>query len=248
MSEAKNTFMLDGVAIEFKAGDTIMDAALRAGAYIPHLCHNPEFSPHGSCRVCVVDVNGRQVSACTQPAAEGLSVDNNSKAITAERRSLLQMLFVEGNHVCPGCEKSGACQLQAVAYYTGMLSPHFTHFFPKRSVDASHPDIAIDYNRCILCELCVRASRDVDHKNVFSISGRGIDSQLTINSASGKLGDSSFAATDKAAQVCPVGAILPKHRGYDQPIGDRLYDRQPISVVGDVAAQKPGNGGDSHGG
>jgi [NiFe] hydrogenase diaphorase moiety small subunit len=148
------------------------------------------------------------------------------------------MLFVEGNHVCPGCEKSGACQLQAVAYYTSMLSPHFTHFFPRREVDASHPDFAIDYNRCILCELCVRASRDVDGKNVFTISGRGIGSHLVVNSPSGKLGDSDFAATDKAAHVCPVGAILPKHQGYEQPIGERLYDRQPISVVGDVAAHE----------
>ena len=246
MSNAK-TFSLDGVDIEFSAGDTIMDAALRAGAYIPHLCHNPEFTPQGSCRVCVVEVNGRQVSACTQPAAAGLEVDNGSDAIVEERRNLLQMLFVEGNHVCPGCEKSGACQLQAVAYYTGMLSPHFTHFFPQRSVDASHPDTAIDFNRCILCELCVRASRDIDHKNVFSLGGRGIGTHLTINSPTGKLGDSTFAATDKAAHVCPVGAILPKHRGYDQPIGNRLYDRQPISIVGDVAENESGNKGDGHG-
>ncbi len=245
MNEVK-TFRLDGVDIEFSEGETIMDAALRAGAYIPHLCHNPEFTPHGSCRVCIVEVNGGQVSACTQPAAAGLEVDNASDAIVEERRNLLQMLFVEGNHMCPGCEKSGACQLQAVAYYTGMLSPHYTHFFPQRSVDASHPDTAIDFNRCILCELCVRASRDVDHKNVFSLRGRGIDTQLTINSPSGKLGDSTFAATDKAAHVCPVGAILPKHRGYEQPIGNRLYDRQPISVVGDVAAYEPGNKGDGH--
>jgi len=246
MSDTK-TFRLDGVTIEFNDGDSIMDAALRAGAYIPHLCHNPEFTPQGSCRVCVVEVNGRQVSACTQPAAEGLDVDNGSDAIVEERRKLLQMLFVEGNHMCPGCEKSGACQLQAVAYYNGMLSPHFTHFFPQRSVDASHPDIAIDFNRCILCELCVRASRDIDHKNVFSLSGRGIGTHLTINSPSGKLGDSTFAATDKAAHVCPVGAILPKHRGYEQPIGNRLYDRQPISIVGDVAANESGNKGDGHG-
>jgi [NiFe] hydrogenase diaphorase moiety small subunit len=233
-----NTFTLDGVAIEFQAGDTIMDAALRAGAYIPHLCHNPEFEPHGSCRVCLVEANGRRVSACTQPAAAGMQVDSASQAIGDARRSLLQMLFVEGNHVCPGCEKSGACQLQAVAYYTNMLSPHFTHFFPRREVDASHPDFAIDYNRCILCELCVRASRDVDGKNVFALSGRGIGSHLVVNSPGGRLGDSAFAATDKAAHVCPVGAILPKHRGYEQPIGERLYDLQPISVVGDVAAHE----------
>jgi [NiFe] hydrogenase diaphorase moiety small subunit len=233
-----NSFTLDGAVIEFRAGDTIMDAALRTGAYIPHLCHNPEFEPHGSCRVCLVEVNGRRVSACTQPATAGMQVDSASDAIGDARRSLLQMLFVEGNHVCPGCEKSGECQLQAVAYYSNMLSPHFTHFFPRREVDASHPDFAIDYNRCILCELCVRASRDVDGKNVFTISGRGIDSHLVVNSPSGKLGDSDFTAADKAAHVCPVGAILPKHRGFEQPIGKRLYDRQPISVVGDVAAHE----------
>jgi len=232
---SEKTFKLDGKSIPFKDGDTIMDAALRAGEYIPHLCHNPEFTPHGSCRVCIVDVNGRHVSACTLPAAEGMEVDNSSEVIMDQRRNILQMLFVEGNHVCPGCEKSGACQLQAVAYYTRMLSPHYTHFFPKRSVDASHPDIAIDFNRCILCELCVRASRDVDRKNVFSITGRGLDSRLVINSASGKLGDSKLSASDKAVSVCPVGAILPKDVGYDQPIGDRLYDNKPISVVGDVA-------------
>ena len=233
-----NTFTLDGKTIPFLPGDTIMDAAMRVGVYIPHLCHNPEFVPHGSCRVCVVDVNGRQVSSCTQPASNDIEVKNNTEELTQMRRSILQMLFVEGNHVCPGCEKSGACQLQAVAYYTGMLSPHFTHFFPQRPLDASHPDTVIDFNRCILCELCVRASRDVDGKNVFAIDGRGINAHLVINSPSGKLGDSEFAVTDKAAHVCPVGAILPKHKGYEKPIGERLYDKQPISMVGDVAAHE----------
>lgn len=239
------TFKLDGKIIAFDDGDTVMDAALKAGEYIPHLCHNPEFKPHGSCRVCVVAVNGRQKSACTLAATENMEVDNSSEMITEQRRSLLQMLFVEGNHVCPGCELSGACQLQAVAYYTGMLSPHFTHFFPKRSVDATHPDIIIDFNRCILCELCVRASREVDHKNIFSISGRGIKSHLVINSASGKLGDSALAVSDKAVSVCPVGAILHKHRGYEKPVGERLYDTKPISVIGDVASSKNRQSGKS---
>jgi [NiFe] hydrogenase diaphorase moiety small subunit len=234
----KKRLRFDGREIPFTQGQTIMDAVLAAGEYIPHLCHNPEFAPQGSCRVCVVGVNGKQVSACTAPAADGMEVDSSSEEIQSTRRAVLQMLFVEGNHVCPGCEKSGACQLQAVAYYTGMLAPHFTHFFPRRELDASHPDFIIDFNRCILCELCVRASRDVDGKRVFAISGRGIESHLVIDSSSGKLGDSSFSADDKAAHVCPVGAILPKHKGYEVPIGDRLYDREPISLVGDVRANE----------
>lgn len=230
-------FTLDGKNISFKDGDSIMDAALAAGEYIPHLCHNPEFKPHGSCRLCIVEMDGRLVSSCTQPAMPGASVLNNADKIMQQRRTLLQMLFVEGNHVCPACEKSGACQLQAVAYYTGMLSPHFTHFFPQRSVDASHADCIIDFNRCILCELCVRASREVDQKHVFAIDGRGAKSHLTINSESGKLGDSLFSIHDKAAHVCPVGAILPVPGAYSDPIGQRLYDQHPIDEVGDVAAQ-----------
>ena len=236
----RSTFRLDGKPIPFTPGQTIMDAALAAGEYIPHLCHNPDFAPHGSCRVCVVRANGRDVSACTAPAALDMNVESETEDIRALRVAILQMLFVEGNHVCPACEKSGACQLQAVAYHCGMLEPHFKHFFPHRAVDASHRDAILDYNRCILCELCVRASRDHDGKRVFSISGRGIGSRLIVDSQSGQLGDSRFAITDKAAHVCPVGAILPRLGGFRVPIGERLYDREPISRVGDVAAHQEG--------
>lgn len=241
----RQTISIDGQAIPFHEGQTIMDAAMTADIYIPHLCHNPAFVPHGSCRLCTVAVNGRFVAACTMPAVEGQQVHNNTKTLNDHRRCLLQMLFVEGNHVCPACEKSGRCQLQALAYYTGLLSPRFNHFYPRRAVDASHADILIDFNRCILCELCVRASRDKDHKNSFAISGRGIRAHLVINSASGKLADTDFDVHDVAAHVCPVGAILVKHQGFDVPIGQRLYDRQPINVVGDVAREA--RGGKDHG-
>lgn len=228
-------FRLDGREIPFTPGQTIMDAALAVGEYIPHLCHESGYTPHGSCRVCVVKVGGRLVSACTAPVAEGIEVSSGSQEIQDTRRAILQMLFVEGNHVCPGCEKSGDCRLQALAYYTGMLSPRFTHFFPRREVDASHPDFIIDFNRCILCELCVRASRDRDGKGVFAVSGRGLESRLVIDSPTGKLGDSSFGAGDEAAHICPVGAILPKRRGYDVPIGERTYDTTPIGSGGNPA-------------
>jgi len=235
---ADQIFYLNGKVIPFNQGETIMQAALKAGEYIDHLCHNPEFKPHGSCRICIVKQDGKSVSACTQPAIRNTQVGSNSVEITGHRRNLLQMLFVEGNHICPSCEKSGNCQLQALAYQNKMLSPHFDHFIPKRAIDASHPDAIIDFNRCILCELCVRASRDVDIKNVFCIDGRGINAQLVINSPSGKLGDSDFSINDKAAQICPVGAILPKHQGYEIPIGKRHYDQQSINDVDLNSQQK----------
>jgi [NiFe] hydrogenase diaphorase moiety small subunit len=225
-----NVFLLDGVEVPFEAGDTVLAAATRAGRYLPHLCWLPDFAPHGSCRLCSVQVQGRTVASCTLKAAAGMEVSSQTETLQTQRRTLLQMLFVEGNHFCPSCEKSGNCRLQATAYEMGMEGPHFEEFYPDRPVDASHPDILLDFNRCILCELCVRASRDVDGKNVFAIGGHGAHTHLLVNSASGTLGDTAMALGDRAMDVCPVGVILPKRRGFAVPIGARRFDAKPISA------------------
>ncbi|MBZ0091483.1 MAG: (2Fe-2S)-binding protein [Sulfuricellaceae bacterium] len=227
----KPSFSLDGQTLAFLSGQTIMDAALAAGVYIPHLCHHPEFKPHGSCKLCTVKVNGRNVASCTMPAAEGMVVLNDTPELNEARRALTQMLFVEGNHFCPFCEKSGNCQLQALGYFLEMLSPHYNHFYPQREVDGSHPEVLLDRNRCIMCELCVRASQDVDGKNVFALGGRGVHTHLIVNAPSGKLGDTDLAVSDRAVQVCPVGAILKKRHGFEVPIGQRLYDHKTIKDV-----------------
>jgi len=228
---AETTFTIDEQPIPFTPGQTILEAAKAAGIYIPHLCYHPDFQAHGGCKMCTVLVNGRTQTACTHKAAAGQEVDVDTPELNAMRRTLVQMLFIEGNHFCPGCEKSGACQLQALGYEYEMMSPHFVELYPARRVDASHPDVMIEFNRCVLCELCVRASRDVDHKEVFAIAGRGQDAKLIINSPTGKLGDSALAVTDRAVQVCPVGAIIVKRVGFSAaPIGERLYDNNPISA------------------
>ena len=230
------SFTLDGEDVPFRPGETILQAAQRAGHYVPHLCWHPEFHPHGSCRVCTVKVNGRAGAACTVQAAAGLAVDSWTDELNAHRKTLLQMLFVEGNHFCPSCEKSGNCLLQATAYEAGMEGPHFEEFYPDRPVDASHPDILLDFNRCILCELCVRASADVDGKHIFAIAGHGIDTHLVVNSPSGKLGDTDMALADRAASICPVGVILPKRRGFAVPIGERRYDVKTVAEPGNQEA------------
>jgi [NiFe] hydrogenase diaphorase moiety small subunit len=223
------TFTLDEQEIEFAPGDSILQAATRAGCYIPHLCWHAGFHAHGSCRLCTVKVNGRMGAACTVQASAGQNVESNTEELRTQRRTQLQMLFFEGNHFCPSCEKSGNCRLQATAYEAGMTGPHFEEFYPNRPVDASHPDLLLDLNRCILCELCVRASHDLDGKDVFAIGGHGIGAHLLVNSPSGLLGDSAIAASDHAAHVCPVGALLPKRRGFAIPIGQRRFDLKPVS-------------------
>ncbi len=222
---------IDGVEVPFENGQTIMDAALAAGIYIPHLCHNPCLKPHGSCKLCTVEVNGRLVSACTSKAENGQKTINNSKKLNQARLTITQMLFTEGNHLCPTCEKTGHCTLQAVAYHLGMLDGRFPQSYPKREVDASHPSIMLDRDRCILCELCVRASREFDSKNVFAIAGRGNNAHLIVNSASGKLADSDIDKNDLAAHICPVGAILIKEHGYKIPIGCRTFDIHTVTEV-----------------
>lgn len=231
MNDDRPRFTLDDQEVAFTPGQTILEAALVAGTYVPTLCHHPEFAPHGSCKVCTVRVNGRTQSSCTTPAHPGDVVELHSEELDDLRKSLVQLLFTEGNHFCPSCEQSGNCQLQAVGYELGVVSGHFNPLFPTRPVDASHPDVLLDLNRCILCELCVRASAQVDRKSVFALSGRGITKHLVVNAESGRLGDTDLAVEDKAMSVCPVGVILRKRRGFRVPIGERKYDRRPISEV-----------------
>ncbi len=246
---AGGTFTLDGTEVPFAPGETILQAAHRAGHPIPHLCWHERLGQSGACRLCVVGVDGaRFAAACPTPAAPGAVVVNRSPELDARRRLLLQMLFVEGNHFCPSCEKSGDCLLQQSAYEMGMRGPRFEEFYPQRPVDASHPQLWLDTNRCILCKLCVRASREIDGKDVFAIGGHGIATRLLVNSPDGRLGTSRLEADDFAAGVCPVGAILPKRRGFVVPIGARRFDPAPLAARGGTGGAKgPVAAGDAAG-
>jgi len=234
MSDSKFTFTVDGVEIEAVAGQTIIEACDAAGVYIPRLCHHPDLPPAGHCRVCTCKIDGRRSSACTMPAARGMVVDNDTPELNDDRRTVSGMLFVEGNHFCPSCEKSGDCELQALGYRLGMVAPTLPNLWPARELDATHPDIFIDRNRCILCSRCIRASRTVDGKSVFGFEGRGIHMRLNVDAET--LDGTTIAAADKAVQVCPVGCIVIKRTGYRTPYGGRRFDQAPIGT--DIEARR----------
>ncbi len=227
MKDQKIALAIDGRRIEAEPGQTILEAAEASGVYIPRLCWMKELTPAGSCRVCTVRVNGRPQSACTQPVAAGMIVENDTEELRRLRRNLIDMLFVEGNHFCMFCEKSGDCELQALAYRFGITAPKYPFIFPQRELDATHPDVFIDRNRCILCSRCVRASDELDGKQAFNFVGRGRDKRLAVDAQEG-LGATDVEVTDEAVAACPVGCLLKKRVGYAVPVGRRRFDTQPI--------------------
>jgi [NiFe] hydrogenase diaphorase moiety small subunit len=227
MSEKMVTIIIDGKDVPATASQTVMQAADAAGMYIPRLCYVKDLPPGGHCRVCTVKVNGRPQNACTFPVSEGLVIENDTEELKALRRAIIEMLFVEGNHYCPTCEASGNCELQAMGYRLALLAPQLPYFNMRRELDASHKDVYVDRNRCILCGRCVRASKYVDGKNVFGFEGRGIHKRIAVD-AEHSLSETTLAATDAAAKKCPTGCIVIKRTGWQVPVGRRTYDHVPI--------------------
>jgi [NiFe] hydrogenase diaphorase moiety small subunit len=220
-------FTVDGVALAAQSGQTIIQACDDAGIYIPRLCYRADVPPGGECRLCTCTVNGRYAAACVTPVAPAIVVENDTPELLAERRTIIEMLFVEGNHTCPMCEKSGDCDLQAMAYRLGLTAMQLSYQWPRRDIDATHPQVLLDRNTCILCGLCIRASRSVDRKSVFGFEHRGAQSRVAVNAPSG-LGATDIEPGDRAVSACPVGAIIVKHGGYETPYGKRRFDEQPI--------------------
>ncbi|MEA3478896.1 MAG: 2Fe-2S iron-sulfur cluster-binding protein, partial [Bacteroidota bacterium] len=170
----KIKFVIDGKDCYAEPGQSIIEAAKANGVYIPSLCHVDGVKPAGSCRVCNVKVNGRNLTACTTPVAEGMIVENDVPDLNELRKAIIEVLFVSGNHFCPSCEKSGNCELQALGYRFQMMVPRFPYEFPIKGVDASAALIYHDRNRCVMCKRCIRTITK-DGKNVFAYHSRGGD-------------------------------------------------------------------------
>ena len=219
-------FTIDGKECQGKKGQYVVDAAADNGIYVPVLCHLRDLIPAGSCRICTVKVNGRNMAACTTPIEEGVKIENNTEELLDIRKAIVEMLFVEGNHFCPSCEKSGNCDLQALGYRYQMMVPRFPYAFERREIDATTPKIYLERNRCIFCKRCVRLIKDDQGKSIFAFKGRG--KTLEINIDKKLAAGMSDELAKKAMDTCPVGAILRKEVGFVEPIGTRKYDKKPI--------------------
>lgn len=220
------TFTIDGVKCMAEKDSYLVDAARENNIYIPTLCNLEGIPPKGACRICTVKVNGKLMTSCSTKISDGMEIENNTPALNDLRKSIVEMLFVEGNHLCPTCEKSGDCELQALAYRYSMAVPRYPFQFPKRNIDSTHPKIIKDHNRCILCKRCIRAIKDKDGKSIFAFLNRGHNTKIYVDPDLAENLTDELA--DKAVEVCPVGAIMKRDEGFSKPIGQRKYDRKPI--------------------
>ena len=219
-------FKIDGKQIAAKKGQTIVEAAKENGIYIPTLCNFEGAKPKGCCRMCTIKVNNRYMTACTTPAATGMEVENNSDELNDIRKSIVELLFVSGNHFCPSCEKSGNCELQALGYRYQMMVPRFPYIYPQKGIDASSPKIIKDQNRCIMCKRCIKTIKDEDGRHYFAYENRGNNLSVVLDEKLGK--EMTDELAKMAMENCPVGSIIYKEIGFEKPIGSRKYDKQAI--------------------
>ncbi len=207
---------IDGKKIEVAEGTTVLNAARSAGITIPTLCDEKHLTPYGGCRLCLVEVDGARTlqPSCTLPVSNNMVVRTDTAKTKAARKFILTMIFSERNHFCPYCQVSGGdCELQNSAYHEGMtnwpLSPNYTPF----SMDASHPYIILENNRCILCRRCVRACSELVGNFTLGFDERGSKSTL-ICDVGLPWGSSSCISCGMCIQECPTGALIDRWSAY----------------------------------
>jgi len=228
---------IDGSNYTVERGRNLVEAAKENGIFIPTLCHfHDQPHPLGTCRICTVNVNGKFTTACTTKVQDGLQIEINTPELINTRKALIEMLYAEGNHFCPSCEKSGNCDMQNLGYDMGLTVSRFPHVFSDKTVDFNPKRMIMESNRCILCQRCVEEVKTKGGKNVFSFVQRGVKTMVKIDYEQEE--QLTEAEALRAMNICPVGAILVKGMVYELPFGDRKYDLSGKTKGGIVKRRK----------
>jgi len=202
---------IDGNEIAAPVGTTILDAALEAGIYVPHLCHHPDLPVAGVCRLCVVEIEGVDgvVTSCSTPAAEGIMVNTQSERISRLRRLAMELLLVGHPPECGTCQKYLNCELQSLKQYLGVEELRVKRRPKLLPVKSGNPLFVYDPNKCVLCGRCVRACCELRGVGVLGYRKQGSETYI-YTVAGGSLADSGCRFCGACAEVCPTGAIQDK--------------------------------------
>ena len=203
---------IDGKNITAAEGTTILEAAKAAGIDIPHLCYDPRVKPAGTCRLCVVQIEGRAglTISCNTTVAEGMRVLTENEEISAFRKTILELILSEHRVACTSCDKDGACALQDYAYRYQADEGRFglAKRKPTKPNYATNSEaILYDPDKCILCGLCVNYCEEVQMAEALTFAGRL--GQMEVGTAFGiDLHTSSCVLCGGCVEICPVGAML----------------------------------------
>ena len=206
------TFKINDRDVSGRDDETILAIARENGIHIPTLCHLDGLGDIGACRLCLVEIKGsnKLIPACTAGVQEGMEIFTETPRLIAYRQMIVQMLFVEGNHICSVCVSNGHCELQNLAQTLKIDHIDMAYRFPKRDIDASHELFTLDRNRCVLCTRCVRVCDEVEGAHTWDVSGRGIQSQVITDMCQPWGTSETCTSCGKCVQVCPTGALFQK--------------------------------------
>ena len=200
---------IDGKTIEAKEGSSILDAALAAGVYIPHLCSHPDLEAKGGCRLCSVEIDGVEgaVPSCMTKVEEGMNITINGPEADKVRKMAMELILASHPADCTGCPKFGKCELQSLYQYLGVSAERWRK--KSRSVpnDDSNPLISHLFTRCIRCGRCIRACQDLRGVKVLDYvkTKDGIRAGIASGTS---LKDAGCRFCGACIEVCPTGSIV----------------------------------------
>ncbi len=232
---------IDGKEVSTAEGTTIFEAARSVGIEIPHLCYREDLSPTAACRLCVVEVEGARnlVASCAYPVANNLVVRTNTERVIKTRRLVIELLLSDHPFDCMTCEKSGACELERYAYELGVATTRFQgekHDYP---LDETNPFFVRDYNKCILCERCVKACSDVQFVEAIDFAHRGFSTKVA-SPFDRSLLESTCIFCGQCVASCPVGALVDDRIGRGGDFNDAVILDIEFQIAADAAVRADG--------
>ncbi|MDJ0759237.1 MAG: formate dehydrogenase subunit alpha [Woeseiaceae bacterium] len=205
---------IDGMPTSIPEGTSVLRAASEAGVNIPKLCATDSLQPFGSCRMCLVEIEGRKgyPASCSTPVEAGMKIRTQTDALAKLRRNVMELYISDHPLDCLTCSANGDCELQDVAGAVGLRDVRYgfdgkNHL--ESNVDTSNPYFQFDSSKCIVCSRCVRACDEVQGTFALTIEGRGFDSKVSAG-ISEDFFDSECVSCGACVQACPTATLMEK--------------------------------------